>query len=208
VSARPRPARRATKTEVVEQFRTETILEAMLRVISRDGIAGVTMSRVAAEAGVSRPTLYLYFKDRDELVERTATLVMDRMKTDFDQAFASSGTFDERLRALIRTKVSLFHRHREFFRVFVETCGGTARTKHRKRYEQYLRRLAAFLKEGMDQGAVRPLDPDRLALFVAEAIHAIVLHRLSESSPSDPTTEADWIATTLLRGIAMEAPSS
>jgi AcrR family transcriptional regulator len=49
----------------------ERLLEAAVRCIARDGMAGANVAAVAAETGVSRPTVYRYFADREALVEAT-----------------------------------------------------------------------------------------------------------------------------------------
>ncbi len=46
----------------------ERLLEVAAQCVARDGIAGTGIAHVALEAGVSRPTVYRYFKDRDELI--------------------------------------------------------------------------------------------------------------------------------------------
>lgn len=49
----------------------ERLLDAAVRCVTRDGMAGASIAAVAAEAGVSRPTVYRYFADRQSLVEAT-----------------------------------------------------------------------------------------------------------------------------------------
>ncbi len=46
----------------------ERLLEIAALCVARDGIAGTGIAHVALEAGVSRPTVYRYFKDREELI--------------------------------------------------------------------------------------------------------------------------------------------
>lgn len=46
----------------------ERLLEVAARCVARDGIGGTGIAHVALEAGVSRPTVYRYFKDREELI--------------------------------------------------------------------------------------------------------------------------------------------
>lgn len=46
----------------------ERLLEVAAQCVARDGITGTGIAHVALEAGVSRPTVYRYFKDRDELI--------------------------------------------------------------------------------------------------------------------------------------------
>ena len=76
-----RPLRRATRSSrtrawagdppTLEAAARERLLEAAVRCVARDGMAGANVAAVAAEAGVSRPTVYRYFADRQSLVEET-----------------------------------------------------------------------------------------------------------------------------------------
>lgn len=50
----------------------ERLLQAAGRCVVRDGLQATSLSSVAAEAGVSRPTVYRYFADRHALLRATA----------------------------------------------------------------------------------------------------------------------------------------
>src|SRR5215216_6900338 len=52
------------------------ILRAAMRVMAREGYAGMSIEEVAAEAGVSRPTIYLRYPGKAELA--TAALASYR----------------------------------------------------------------------------------------------------------------------------------
>ena len=70
----PRPARTrawAGDPPVLYAAARERLLDAAARCIERDGMVGANIAAVAAEAGVSRPTVYRYFTDRQALVEAT-----------------------------------------------------------------------------------------------------------------------------------------
>ena len=64
--------------------RREIFAAAALRVIMRDGIAGLTVRAVAKEAGFTTGALTHYFHSKDQLLieasEHSATLVRDRME--------------------------------------------------------------------------------------------------------------------------------
>ena len=48
------------------------IMEAAVRCVEQHGIERTSVAMIAAEAGVSRPTLYAYFENRDEIVTHAA----------------------------------------------------------------------------------------------------------------------------------------
>ena len=51
----------------------ERILRATFKVLCRHGYGKLNLSDVAAQAGISRPTLYKFFSSKDELLRPSAT---------------------------------------------------------------------------------------------------------------------------------------
>src|SRR5262245_23794888 len=56
--------------------RPEEILDAALRVFARCGLHKTNLEEVAKEAGISKGTIYLYFKDKEELFVAAAHRVV------------------------------------------------------------------------------------------------------------------------------------
>ncbi len=56
----------------------ETILRATLALLAEDGVAGTTMTAVAARAGVARATVYLRWRSHDALLAAAARHAMGR----------------------------------------------------------------------------------------------------------------------------------
>lgn len=56
----------------------EHLIDAGLACIERDGLGSFGISAVAKQAGVSRPTVYRYFTDREELMQATLFRAGDR----------------------------------------------------------------------------------------------------------------------------------
>src|ERR1700719_5009760 len=77
---RPSPSRPTAPTSTDDA--RERILAAAERCIDRHGIRKTTMDDVACEVGLSRPSVYRYFADRDdlliELITRHARALLDR----------------------------------------------------------------------------------------------------------------------------------
>src|SRR5205823_5087438 len=82
-----------SKEEVVQEFRIQSIQDAAMRVIARKGMAAATMQDIAEEAGVAKGTIYLYFRDRDELVEKTFESAITGLGKRIDEAWASLALF-------------------------------------------------------------------------------------------------------------------
>ncbi len=52
-------------------------MAAAVRCVQRHGIDRTSVAMIASEAGVSRPTLYAYFENRDEIVNQAAIAASD-----------------------------------------------------------------------------------------------------------------------------------
>src|SRR5438309_3367869 len=97
INATPAQGRRSTQRE--------RLLAGMLTAANRDGYAGATVSAVIAEAGVSRPTFYEYFADRDDcflMAQRHAQGRLLAEVRELVQALPPERAMQASIRALIR----------------------------------------------------------------------------------------------------------
>ena len=86
----------------------ERLLEATVEVLARSGVRKLSLSDVAATAGVSRPTLYRWFPSKEALLE--AFGVYEQQKYDVGIAEAVAGLDGEaRLNAVLRFIVEFQH---------------------------------------------------------------------------------------------------
>jgi AcrR family transcriptional regulator len=81
--------------------RREYFLDITARLVQTEGLAMVTMERVAALAGLSKPVIYSHFADRGELLRS----LLERCWRSVDQSvqvrLRTARTFDECLEALV-----------------------------------------------------------------------------------------------------------
>ncbi len=200
-----------SKEEVVQEFRVQSLQEAARRVIARTGLAAATMAEIAREAGVAKGTIYLYFRDRDELVEKTFETAITQLYERVDVALRMDVPFAEKLRAIIAAKLEFFSTHREFFRLYQSLrmpVGSAQQQRRQKRtcqpqYHARIQQMADVLRQAMDAGEIRRVDPYRLALFLVEGSTAVVIQRITEDVPPPEAEDVDLIVSTILDGIAL-----
>lgn len=71
--------------EVDHDARREELLEAVWRVIARDGMEGTTIRGIAKETGWSTGVLSHYFVDKDEIIASALRLAYERIATRWDE---------------------------------------------------------------------------------------------------------------------------
>jgi AcrR family transcriptional regulator len=198
-----------SKEEVVQEFRIQSIQDATMRVIARKGMSAATMQEIADEAGVAKGTIYLYFRDRDELVEKTFDTAIHHLMSRLDAALDLDTGFEEKIRAVMNAKFAFFSENREFFRLYLSLRmpeGSPERQRRQKKHcqPQYrirAQKLAVVLEQAMESGEVRRADPYKLALFIIEGSTAIILERLSQDSPGEEAADVDLITGVILDGV-------
>jgi AcrR family transcriptional regulator len=197
-----------SKEEVVQEFRIQTIRDAAMRVIARKGMAAATMQEIADEAGIAKGTIYLYFRDRDDLVEKAFESAMGELHKRVDEALETEGTCEQKLRAVIAAQISFFQANREFFRLYISLRypeGNAQQQRSQKRcqpqYKSRVQRVASVLEEAMKQGEIRTMDPMRLALFIIEGSSAVIIERVLEEKPPSEEADIELIAGTIWDGI-------
>lgn len=197
-----------SKESVLEEFRVQTIQEAAMRVVAKKGLSDLTMAEVAKEAGIAKGTIYLYFKDRQDLLNSTADHAFSKLGERVQAAFASEGTFRTRLELLVRTQLEFFDENHEFFRVHLAmsdcNSGAGRRAQPHPRYLAYLDRLGRFFDEAAGESSVRPVDTSRLALFLAEGMRGVIFRRIVEKDPPPREEDVALITGTILDGVSSE----
>jgi AcrR family transcriptional regulator len=201
-----------SKRTLVEGFRRDSILSAARHVIARKGRAGASMQAIAGEAGVAKGTLYLYFRDRDELLQQTGDLVFDELLARLKAVLDESRSLTESLRGLVQTKLEFFDENQDFLRVYMALrhSGDAAVSRRRRRqapqYARYLEMLTRHLAAAVARGEMKHFAPERVALFFAEGVSAILLHRL-DGRQRPAAEEVDWIVDLLSSGLCLRRDS-
>jgi TetR/AcrR family transcriptional repressor of uid operon len=85
----------------------ERILQATFKVLCRHGYGKLNLSDVAAQAGISRPTLYKSFSSKDELLAAFSVFELRLLRTELARAIADR-TGRERVEALLRFLVDFY----------------------------------------------------------------------------------------------------
>jgi AcrR family transcriptional regulator len=158
---------------------------------------------------VAKGTIYLYFRDRDELVEKTFETAMEKLFVQIDEALDRDVAFEDKLRAVMSAQLEFFSQNREFFRLYLSLRmpEGTPAQQRRQqrtchpRYRQRVDKLAQVLAQAIERGELRSADTDRLALFIIEGSTAVILERLTEKTSPAETADVEFLVSLILDGI-------
>lgn len=84
--------------KIDHEARKEKILQTALNVFAREGYRDSNLSLIATECGISRPTIYQYFKDKEQIYYYAVKLVTGRMFTKYaDYAWETDDPIAKRI---------------------------------------------------------------------------------------------------------------
>lgn len=200
-----------TKDEVVKDFRTREILEAARRVIAELGYAGASTERIAQEAGISKGTIYLYFKNKEALLsavfQHGFEVLMARTRAATQRARGSA----PKLRALVQAFLEHTEEHQAFYQALqghpdLGPEGNSEVSEQiRKMTEEYVVFVAGLLERGVRAGELRAIDAQLCARFLMQLLRGIVLGRVREPSAHDPEREIQGVLDFFFHGVGQES---
>jgi AcrR family transcriptional regulator len=190
-----------------DAFKRQGIQEAVATLMSREGIAGLTMEKVASEAGIAKGTLYLYFKSKEELIESVFQASIAPMYACLHAILDSHLPPDRKLEAALARQLGYFDEHRPLFRVLVyERDTSQARRKRHQspRYRGYVAKLGETIQAGVRAGILRTADPLKVAAMLAESNIALIRQRLLDEHPAPAEDDARLLWEVFSKGIATD----
>src|SRR5512147_1659035 len=111
-------ARRAAPTHRKANGKYEAILRAAIKVFAGSGFFNSKVADVAREAGVADGTVYLYFKNKDDILASIFNQYMDKALTDGRARLAEINDPVEKLRRIVHAHLEGLGRDRNLAIVF------------------------------------------------------------------------------------------
>jgi TetR/AcrR family fatty acid metabolism transcriptional regulator len=145
----------------------QRILQAAVKVFARKGYFGARVSDVAGKAGVADGTIYLYFRNKEDILVSLFDEVMAEHIAEARQQLGQAGSAAEGLRLVAENHLRLLGENRDLAVVFQIELRQS--TKFMERFtaswlQDYFDTLTGVLEQGQRSGELRSDLPVRLAV--------------------------------------------
>jgi len=158
--------------------RRQVILDAAQRLFIEQGFDKMGMRNIADAVEYSVGAIYLYFKDKNELLFALQDQAFDRLAEEFDALGAIPHPAD-RLNALAHKYLTFAFEHPELFELMFLMNGPMEAAAARGNAMPWARGHAAFqrvirvIQAGMEAGVFRQRDAQSAALMVWAQVHGL-----------------------------------
>ena len=108
------------KKELRSEETKKTILNAAGKLFSKKGYDAVTMREIAKEAGCSHTTIYLYFKDKEQLLYQLSMPTLNALHQQFRQIVSMNTlTGEDKLKEVSREYILFGLNNRNMYDIFI-----------------------------------------------------------------------------------------
>jgi TetR/AcrR family fatty acid metabolism transcriptional regulator len=167
------------------------------------------MEEIAAEAGVARSTVYVYFASRDDLLQACVASMYEQLKDAVAVIASEDAPPAVRLRELVLGLLERIDENPAFFRLAMATQGaagaaGSAAVGGALMMIglDMIRGLEELVSAGMEAGDFRTgLDLDRAVVLIGQQVYGALSVRAGEPSPVPAVQAADDICDFVHRGL-------
>lgn len=165
------------------------ILDGALKAFAKKGFYNTKVSEIASEAGVADGTIYLYFKNKDDLLislfEDRMEWIIERLSSEMEQ---TDGGFAEKLALFIRLHFMLVLENQdlaEFITVELRQSAKFVKEYSNPKFGDYLKMLQGLLEQAQQTGELRQeLDARLVSRAIFGALDEVLL-QLSLSTKLD-----------------------
>jgi TetR/AcrR family fatty acid metabolism transcriptional regulator len=165
-------------------------MSAARKRFEKSGYRATSIALIARDAGIAVGTVYLYFKNKEQILTALFEESNSRWMAEARHAADQPGSAEERLLRVAQASIERYQRD-ELLRAVMtrdlEIILAPLCEEFRDRVlRQNIEVMAEILRDGVRSGELRPLDPDKTAFVLwttADALFTQKQHRYEELVP-------------------------
>lgn len=184
----------------------ERILKAAIEVFAKNGFYATRVSEIAKAAGVADGTIYLYFKNKDDVLITIFEEGIRRLLAILRDVADSEEPFERQVSRIIELQLGLLEDQRELAEVItvnLRQSSSLLKQYAAPLFMEYIDVIAGVVREGQRQGAFREdLNPRVVARSLFGALDAILLTwALGDADPVSLRRASTHCASLFLEGL-------
>ena len=195
----------AARRQVLTDFRRNEIIAAALKVFGTKGFDAARAEDIAAQAGIAKGTLYLYFKSKEDIYAVAVQHAIAQLAERVDDRLKLAKGLRARVSAYVFSRLEFWLEQKSLYRL-VLTVG--REPQHRKQTASVLREatrcLISLYEEAAAAGEVKPQPFEAIAHAVLDMIRGANERRLDGLAIHSVEEDAKFIIELALRQVGFE----
>jgi TetR/AcrR family transcriptional regulator, repressor of fatR-cypB operon len=151
------------------------IYKAVLSLVKERGLAGITMGDISKEASIATGTLYIYFKNKDELIRALFTECRQKSARYYFEGLESSLSFEDRMKKLFHNIIYFKMRHFEISAFLEQTSHSPyVHITDLKKKQKAMQPLFDLINEGIEKYKIKDIDIELVVSYLSGIVNELV----------------------------------
>jgi len=181
------------------------ILEAAVKVFAKQGFYQSTISQIAKEARVADGTIYLYFKNKDDILVQFFNYKTKQVFERFKKEVEKGKNSKDKLLNLIRYHLKVFQRNKDMAVLYqseTHQSNRLAEDQIKEMSKMYLDIISEIVEQGQQEGSIRKdLYMGLVKRFIIGSVDEVINTWLHSDGKYDLVSMADPLVELFIRGI-------
>lgn len=171
------------KRKLKQLNHTIQIQEAAEKLFAEKGFYLTTVEEIAREANLAKGTIYLHFANKKDLflsvIEKKLHVLLKKIKAGVTQG----KLFSEKIKLAIGVHLKFLENNANFFKImqtfpeqFKKELEEELLQRVIKINSQYLALVDSLIKQGIEEGEIKNLNPRKLAVILIGIVHSLTIY--------------------------------
>jgi AcrR family transcriptional regulator len=193
------------------EIRRNQILDAATKVFVRLGFQHARMDDIVEESGLSKGTLYWYFKSKEDIINAILRRLFTGELENLGSLLQAEGTVSERLMQLTNNRVIGMKRMSDLVPIIFEFYAVAVHQQWVKQFiGEYFKHFRGLLEDlinqGIDRGEFHPVNAAETAISFASMYEGLTIHWLMEPEAVQWDILSENSIPMLLNGLKVRNP--
>ena len=156
------------KRQKTKKLSKDAILTEAKQLFSVKGYRGTTLQDLTSSFGVSRPSIYYYYKSKMEILSELHSKGFTEANISFDEILATDIPTQEKFRKILEVHTITLANDTELHKIFFQDemeMPIKLRKEIRKRRKDYTNKIIDVYKKGVSEGIFKDIDP-KMAVYL------------------------------------------
>lgn len=164
------------------------IKDAMIKLILKEGIDGISVSKIAKEANVSPATIYIYYKNKEDMMSEVFNEYAHQTYNYLHSKLNNEMSGEELIDAIIREIYDFSSEHEEIFS-FVEQCSTSPILQKTVCQSDCCFDIFDLIHDYQNRGIIKKYSDQNMMAVLFAPVKFMVVNKHSYSDPNESLNE-------------------
>ncbi len=165
-----------------DEFKKDAVIQATVKLVNEIGFVASSVSKIAKEAGVSPATIYVYYKNKEDLLVSTYINIKQMIGQKTCQDIDQSQPLRDILKNVWQSMFKFVDKYPDYFH-FTEQFANSpyADLVNKEEIEKAFAPIYSIVQKGIEQKIIKDVSMDILSAFMFFPIITLANKRLCQS---------------------------